>query len=351
MKIGVSDFFSEKEIKEMPILKDCKFRLKANGSTEIRYRRGGISKSFCGKTPQIAKKKAREWLRAFNEKIRLNQAATKEEQSRQDIFENYVRQWIEIEKKPYVKKITLETYLSECENHLFPRFGERKLQSIRYPELQEFLNEFLQAGKYRLADKIRNYLQQIFQSALDDELIEKSPAKRLKKIVYQKKNGVPLTRAEEAEFVRRVLADQRCRCRYALLLILYSGIRRNELHHVQIDAERKWITIENGKTRKGAPSVRSIPISPILARYIDRAMEELDTPNDYLSRQVPIFTDGKHHLHDLRHTFITRAQECGIPQEVVSRWVGHSRGNSMTDQVYTHLSKEYQEEEIKKFDY
>lgn len=335
----------------MPILKDCKFRLKANGSTEIRYRRGGINKSFCGTTPQSAKKKAREWLRAFNEKMRLEEAATKEEQSRQEIFETYVRRWIEIEKRPFLKKITVETYISECENHLFPRFGGREIRSITYSELQEFLNGFLKEGKYRLAVKIRNYLQQIFQSALEDELIEKSPAKRLKKIVYQKKNGIPLTREEETDFVRRVLADQRCRCRYALLLILYTGIRRDELHHVQIDDERKWITVENGKTRKGAPSVRLIPVSPILARYIDRAAEELNTPNDYLSRQVPIFTDGKHHLHDLRHTFITRAQECGIPQAVVSRWVGHSRGNSMTDQVYTHLSKEYQEEEIKKFDY
>ena len=30
-----------------------------------------------------------------------------------------------------------------------------------------------------------------------------------------------------------------------------------------------------------------------------------------------------HHLHDLRHTFITRAQECGIRREYASMWAGH----------------------------
>ena len=58
-----------------------------------------------------------------------------------------------------------------------------------------------------------------------------------------------------------------------------------------------------------------------------------------------------HHLHELRHTFITRAQECGIAREVVSLWAGHKADNTMTTNVYTHFSEEFQLQEIKKFDY
>ena len=58
-----------------------------------------------------------------------------------------------------------------------------------------------------------------------------------------------------------------------------------------------------------------------------------------------------HHLHDLRHTFITRAQECGIRREIVSLWAGHKADNTMTSNVYTHFSREYQKAEIMKFDY
>ena len=60
-----------------------------------------------------------------------------------------------------------------------------------------------------------------------------------------------------------------------------------------------------------------------------------------------------HHLHDLRHTFITRCQECGIAREIVSLWAGHAADSSVTSTVYTHLEKneEYQLSEIEKFDY
>gem|GEM_PF-5736532 len=43
-----------------------------------------------------------------------------------------------------------------------------------------------------------------------------------------------------------------------------------------------------------------------------------------------------HTLKDLRHTFTTRARECGIDNELVAVWTGHSLGN-ITSSVYTHI--------------
>ncbi|MBQ8725495.1 MAG: hypothetical protein IJY84_00090 [Clostridia bacterium] len=60
-----------------------------------------------------------------------------------------------------------------------------------------------------------------------------------------------------------------------------------------------------------------------------------------------------HHLHELRHTFITRCQEVGIRREIVSLWAGHVADTSITSTVYTHLEKneQIQLDEIKKFNY
>ena len=59
----------------------------------------------------------------------------------------------------------------------------------------------------------------------------------------------------------------------------------------------------------------------------------------------------EHHLHELRHTFITRAQECGVPREVVSVWAGHAADNTQTSKVYTHFSPEFMLKEAQKVDY
>ena len=60
-----------------------------------------------------------------------------------------------------------------------------------------------------------------------------------------------------------------------------------------------------------------------------------------------------HHLHDLRHTFITRAQECGIRREIVSLWAGHKADSSITTTVYTHFQErsELQLQEMEKYNY
>lgn len=57
-----------------------------------------------------------------------------------------------------------------------------------------------------------------------------------------------------------------------------------------------------------------------------------------------------HTLKDLRHTFTTRARECGIDNELVAVWTGHSLGN-ITSSVYTHFSMEFQKEQAVKLKY
>lgn len=55
--------------------------------------------------------------------------------------------------------------------------------------------------------------------------------------------------------------------------------------------------------------------------------------------------------HELRHTFISRYRECGVPSKVVSIWAGHSLSGTITSTVYAHFSEEFQLQEIEKVVY
>ncbi len=344
-------YFTKKEYTEMPILKDCTVRLKPNGITEIRYRRNGIAKSFSSKDPKEARRKARAYLKGLSDKLKRMEDPKSGKERQVLLFRQFAQQWLTVEKFPYLKEITYQSYRNNLEKHVFPAFGEKDLQAITYIELQEFINGYIEAGRYRTAKKLRNLLQQIFKSAAEQEIISKSPAVRLKEVVYEAKNGQALTKKEEREFVNSALKSD-LPFKYALLLILYTGIRRDELKHVTFNIDRSWITVKNGKTKKGKSSERRIPVSPMLKKFIFNVTDEdLRTKNDQLSKAVSLLTDKRHHLHELRHTFITRCQECEIPAEIVSRWVGHSRGNNTTDRVYTHFSDDFQLKMIEKFDY
>ena len=132
--------------------------------------------------------------------------------------------------------------------------------------------------------------------------------------------------------------------------MIFTGIRRSELASAEISPQ--WVTVVTAKGRKGeAPKKRKIPVSPMLMPFLPfMTKENLTVREDYLTKDISKFIEG-HHLHELRHTFITRCQECGISRELTSVWAGHKADNTMTSNVYTHFGEEFQIGEIQKLRY
>ncbi len=52
--------------------------------------------------------------------------------------------------------------------------------------------------------------------------------------------------------------------------------------------------------------------------------------------------------HNLRHTYITRLREAGVDMKIIQYLVGHVEGSSITNDIYTSISKEFIESELKK---
>lgn len=347
--------FSEKELSKMPKKIKNQFRVgaitahirkKPNGVFEIRCQIDRTPISESSKDFETAKAK---FIQAIND-LFATPAAVK--LNKHVKLNDYMRQWLEAVKKPTVKQSTFKDYVYTTNTYIYPAFEGRELSSVKGFELQVFFNSFTESEKHRTARKIYNLLSPLFDYAVDDEIINKSPMQRIALPNYEQKHGVPLTRTEEKKLIDELKAH-RTPYAQAYTFMLYTGIRRSELATITISDG--WINIVTSKQRKGLKEkTRAMPISPMLAKVlplIDIKSIKKILP-DMLTNHIKEFFKT-HHSHDLRHTFITRAQECGIQRELVSLWAGHASDSSQTSLVYTHLEqyREHQEEEMKKFDY
>ena len=346
--------FTQKEISKMPQEFRKQFKTghhkahiqKRNESYEIRLMIKGRRISASNKNLEVAKKMFIEKLYQLKE--------SRADQERKNIsFKDYMYLWLETSKKPYIKDTTYKSYLQVFNVNILPSFEKKKLTEITSFDLQNFINEYVKAEKYRTAQKAFQLLKSVFEFAVADSLLERSPMAKIKIATYEKETGTGLTRAEEQTLLKTFYSDTDNLYLQAFIFFLYTGIRRSELASAEMDD--LWITVICAKTRKGRKEKnRRIPISPMLRRIIKKInFDKIKKLNlTVLSHEFKKILP-KHHLHELRHTFITRCQECGIPREFVSVWAGHAADQTITTTVYTHLEQfdDKQLEEISKFIY
>ena len=348
--------FTEQEILKMPkpfrpLFRACKVnahvRKRPDGYYEVRCQIDNQSITASSKVLYEAKAK-------FIVKLAELRAPTQRApQTSKVIFKNYYNRWLETVKKPYIKEDTYKRLYVQASNaYILPKFGDRDIRTIKSLELQEFINVFTETERFRTAQKVHQILSSFFEYAVNDEIINRSPMAKIKVAYYEQKHGVPVTRDEESAFIRE-LKNSPTVYAQAYAFIIYTGLRRSELASAVVDD--KWVTVTTAKQRKGkSEKIRRIPISPMLKSVISLIDVEkiVKVTPGVLTKHVKDFFPN-HHLHDLRHTFITRCQECGIQREIVSLWAGHAADSSITSTVYTHLEQysDNQIAEMQKFSY
>lgn len=341
--------FTDKELAKMPKFFRTDYKLKGgtaahirqkpNGTFEIRYRRNGFNISVSSKNLGEAKERF----------IQALCAAKTDAMNDKTFFGQYATQWLEVVKKPQVKENTWNNYIYTLKTYVFPKFGKMRLRDIKPTDVQKLLNGLEAKGLQRSVENVYTILKPIFDFAVAEDLLVKNPMAIIRKPKYETKHGKAFTVQEERDFVAKCISGK-SPCRYAYILMIFTGIRRSELASAEISPQ--WVTVVTAKGRKGeAPKKRKIPVSPMLMPFLPfMTKENLTVREDTLTREISKFIEG-HHLHELRHTFITRCQECGISRELTSVWAGHKADNTMTSNVYTHFSEEFQIGEIQKLRY
>lgn len=345
--------FTEKEISQMPKQFRKTFRTQKqtahvrehNGIYEIRIQINGCRISASGKYLDTAKERFIKKLKDYTE-------LGNPKQRNEHFLIPYIQKWLDTVKKPYIKDVTFKMYMQALNAYISPNFDNRKIKNITQFELQAFINEFVRSGKNRTAEKIALLLSAVFDYAVDDGIIERSPMKRVVVARYEEEHGQSLTRSEE-KILLDAFAESPNEYAQAYVFMLYTGLRRSELASAEISDG--WISVITGKQRRGAkPKRRRMPICPMLKPLLGKinlsAIKAISA--GMLTKHIKDFLPS-HHCHDLRHTFITRAQECGIKREIVSLWAGHAPDSSITSNVYTHLeqNQEHQIAEMALFSY
>ncbi len=322
----------------MPKLKYGRFRITRDGLHQVRYRRDGYDMQFTAKDLKTVKEKFREWVKSIpktsERKKTRNPART---------FGDFAIEYFENVKRQNVSKETYDGLLITLNKHVLPALGALPAKDITPLRCQALLNELLNAGKGRTAEKVKVLLKELLRGAIGERLAVTNPMDYVKIPRHVKKNGTALSLEEIRSFVAECETSY---YRKQFLLLLYTGIRRGELKSAKFDGN--FITVANGKCRKGEPQTyRKIPICKELRDVLPMTEKELNVCPKVLSnvfkRMFP-----EHHLYKLRHTFTTRCMECGVSKAVVDVWTGHVNRSDMTTAVYTHFSDEFMLKEMEK---
>lgn len=342
--------FSAKEISSMPKTFRKEFRTegctahirkrrsgKNNWNYEIRYRRNGYNITVSSNYLDEAKRKFIEKLHYIDKHGTENENAVP---STMDVFSMY---FFENFHKRKVAQSTYRIALNQYKNHVLPHFGDMPIKKITPKKCQELLDKIDASGISRTADDIFSMLNVIFNAAVKHVIIEHNPMDMVFHKKHEREHGTALTKDEE-----RKLLDSMKGTPYELMfaVALYTGMRPNEYKTAKI--EGKFIVARNSKRKGGKIEYKKIPIHPMLSPYM-QGVEELkfcneDTLRDKFRKLFP-----ERRLYDLRTTFYTRCQECGVSPVARDTFVGHSLGE--LGNTYTDLSDEFLYAEGQKIKY
>lgn len=343
-----------KELRKMPIKfreifnqqwLEKHLRQKPNGIYEIRCTINKVPISGSSKSIERA---AESFLRKL---ITVENGAKKKSAEDKTLFTDFAEKWFTVVKKPTVKPNTYESLYSSYLKHIKPFFKGKLIKELTPMDVQPLFTKLIKQKKPRTAQIIKVLLNQIFNAAVAERLISLNPIESVQILKHRSKKGTALTLAEECKFLADIKGS---RYELAFAFLLFGGMRRGELHGVKINGE--FLSVPDGKVRVAQEqTIRKVPITPMLQRYLTSASKNqiknaLAYNVEMLTRYFKTFCPN-HHLHELRHTFITRCQECGVSREVVSVWAGHAADKTMTSTVYTHFSEDFMISEGKKVDY
>ena len=369
-KVGIVKF-TKREISQMPTTFRKTFRTagcnahvfrrksgRNNYNYMIRYRRDGYNVVVCSNSLEEAKRKFIEKLHTADQLKKQQEFAKvtgvpipstpllKQQTEINGVpttFDRFANYYFE---KFHRRKVCDETYrvtLSNYKNHVLPHFGDMPLASITAAKCQELLDRLIAEDKVRTEENVFSMLNMLFKAAVKHAIMKHNPIDMVFHTKHEREHGKALSKNEE-----RKLLEQTAGTPYQQMFAigLYTGLRPNEYKTAYI--EDGFIVANNSKRKNGKVELKKIPITPMLKPYLEGTTDLHFTRLEQIRHKFNGILPN-HKLYDLRTTFYTRCQECGVAEVAIKTFVGHALGG-MAD-TYTDLSDEFLYTEGQKLKY
>ena len=310
-------------------------RGKRSCSYEARYRRHGYNISVSGPSLAVVKERFIEAVKAADAgEVMLNVPRG---------FTEFAEYYLKNFWSRKVSEQTARNEMGRFNKYLRPYFGNTPIARITPLACQKLLDSILEQGKAKTAAEVKSMLNGIFNMAMRHQLIKFNPLDVVFFVKPEGQHGKALTREEEQRLLSETAGTP---FQLMFAVALYTGLRPNEFKTARI--EGKMIIAVNSKRKNRNVEYKRIPITPMLRPYLEGVSELRFYVHNRIGERMRAILP-EHKLYDLRTTFYSRCKECGVAEDALKEFVGHSDG--ALARAYTDLSDEYLLREGEKLKY
>lgn len=251
------------------------------------------------------------------------------------LFEELAELWLAYY-KPFVKINTFTDTRNNIKNHLYPKFFNRNIDSIKTMEIADLIRSIHIKQSTNLALRTLGIVERMYEYAFIYEITLHDPTYRVKRFLGMKikRDGKPFLRLHDLQRYIDCALRKPCKIEIGVVFITlaYTVVRLNELVQARVSdfdlIDGYWyIPAENTKMNREHVVIIPEQLKSLLKKYFDKHQSLWAFPNhkDH-SKQTKKSTfwdrnnkGGRgrkmlyvHTPHAFRNTFSTHAYESGL---------------------------------------